>query len=138
MIRIQRTKKEIMDDLKSQLKKIRGIGFVEFQRVSAGHREGYEFPGIYINDASVDRTKTKDGYTKNVWGIQIIGWVQERVKGNLWIEMNTFIEAIEEKLKVPSSRGYSISVESISTDSGTKYPQAMFVMNLLIEFFSRE
>jgi len=139
------TKEAILLNLETAINAVSGIGFVDWQRVYDQSITKDRYPFMFINDARVDKVKMLKDITKNTFMVGLVGGVWgEEVDGvmeNLGTKLNTFSEAVKDAVVADRSRGgeaYTTDISVIETDSGNRWPKAIFVIMLDIIFFSVE
>jgi len=137
------TKEAVMLNLETALNTVTGIQFVDWQRIYNQAIDKDKYPGCYLNDIRVDKTKMLSDITKNNWSIGIIGWIwaDETLSENVGTKLNTFYELIKDAIVLDRSRNsnvYTTNIDAIMVDPGSHFPQGMFSMLLTIIFYSVE
>lgn len=135
------TKEEILANLDTVLNTVSGIKFVDYQRIRASGASVDKYPGVFINDAATDKERLLKDLIRNMFGVQLILWVWAKADEDLITKQNAFIEEVKNKVMADPTRenkAYDTIIESISTDSGSRHPQGMAVINLAIPFYSEE
>jgi len=134
-------KEEILANLDTVIRTVTGIKFVDFQRVYASGASTDKYPGTYINDVSVDKERLLKDLVKNSFGVSLVCWVWAAVGEDLATKLNAFMEDVKDKVMADPTRGqkaYDTIIENISTDGGSRHPQGMAIVNLMIIFYSNE
>jgi len=135
------SKEGILADLKTQLDTISGIKFVDYQRIRASGIGPDKYPGIFVNDASTEQERMLKDLVRNVFGVQLVCWCWATGENTLGTQMNAFSVTIKGKIMADpyrNSNAYDTIIENISTDSGSRNPQGMIVINLAIPFYSEK
>lgn len=135
------TVEEILADLEIQMLKVDGIKFVDYQRIRASGASVDRYPGVYINLISTDKTRLLKDLIRNMLGIQLVCWIWAAKDEDLITKQNAFTEDVEGKVMADPTRGsqaYDTVIENVTTDSGSRHPQAMAVINLVIVFYSEK
>jgi len=135
------SKEEIMANLDTALNEIPDINFVDYQRISFSGIQPDDYPGCFINDVRVDKTRLLKDIVKNSFGAAIPGWVWADDDENLITKLNAWVETIKDKIMEDPTRGskaYDTLITSIETDGGSRHPQGLVMLILDIIFFSQE
>jgi len=135
------TKENILANLKTVVDTVEGIKFVDYQRIRAAGASVDKYPGAYINDISTDKERLLKDLIRNMLGIQLILWIWAAKDEDLITKQNAFIEDVKDKVVADptrNSQAYDTIIENITTDSGSRHPQAMAVINMMIIFYSEE
>jgi len=135
------SREAILADLETQLLKIVGIKFVDYQRIEASGIDPDKYPGCFINDVSTDKERLLKDLVKNAFGVSLILWVWAKENENLATKMNIFIDEVKDKIAADPTRGnqaYDSIIESVNTDGGARFPQGLCIINLVIIFYSEE
>jgi len=135
------TKEEILANLETVLLTVSGIKFVDYQRVESSGASAEKYPGLYINDVSTDKERLLKDLVKNAFGVQLVCWVWAKKNEELATVLNAFMRGVKGKIMIDSTRGskaYDTVIENISTDAGSRHPQGLAVVNMLIPFYSQE
>jgi len=135
------TKENILADLHTQISKISGIQLVDWQRGLQLGPSPEEYPGVFINDFRIDKEKKLKDLYKNSYSVVLVGFVWAEESENLGTVLNTLIKKVQEAVTADPTRdsnAYDTSIVTIATDGGSKHPQGLFVMDLLILYFSEE
>ena len=135
------TKESILANLKVVLDTVTGIMFVDYQRIRASGASVDKYPGAYINDVATDKTKLLKDVIRNMFGVQLVLWIWAAKDEDLITKQNAFVEAVKTKIVIDLTRNnqaYDTVIESVTTDSGSRHPQAMAIVNMLIVFYSEK
>lgn len=136
------TTEGILASLYAQINSITGIGFVDYQRAYNSGITKDKYPGCFINYIRVDKVQVlKDIVKNNPFTVGLVLWVWADEGEDLGTVLNTFIEAVKDKVRTDPNQdnnAYSTNITVIETDSGSKFPQGMAIMMLEIVFFSDE
>jgi len=135
------TKEEILANLKTVLDTISGIKFVDYQRVQYSGGSADKYPGIFINDAATDKERLLKDLVRNIFGVQLVCWIWATAGEDLITKQNAFIETVKDKVMADPTRGlkaYDTIIENITTDAGSRHPQAQAIINMAIIFYSEE
>lgn len=138
---VKTTKEAVMTALGAKFSAISGIAFVDYQRVYDQGIDKARCPGVYLNDVRIDKEKLLSDITKNEFTIGVVGFVWAEDDENLATILNTFLESCKDAVISDRSLGgivYTTNIDVIETDGGNRHPQGMFVMMLLVTFFSSE
>jgi len=140
-IYVKTTKEAIMTALGVKFNAISGIKFVDYQRVYDQGIDKARSPGVFLNDVRIDKEKLLSDITKNEFTIGVVGFVWAEEDENLATILNAFLETCKDA--VVSDRRlvgtvYTTNIDVIETDGGNRHPQGVFVMMLLVTFFSSE
>ena len=138
-------KEEILASLETALLKVDGIKFVDYQRVESSGASPEKYPGLYINDVSTDKERLLQDLVKNAFGVQLVCWVWAKKDEDLATVLNAFMRDVKGEVMADPNRkhngdynAYDTVIENISTDAGSRHPQGMAVVNILIPFYSQE
>jgi len=140
-IYVKTTKELIMQKLGVKFNAISGIQFVDFQRIYNQGITKDRCPGVYLNDVRIDKEKLLSDITKNEFTIGVVGFIHVDDGDDLATSLNTFLEACKDAVIADRSLAgtvYTINIDVIETDGGNRHPQGMFVMMVLVTFFSAE
>jgi hypothetical protein len=135
------TELEVLTDLHTQLSAVTGVKFVDFQRIASSGIDPTRYPGCFINSVRTDKQRLLKDIVRNVFAVAIVGWEWADQNENLITVLNTFIDAVKVKVMTDTTRGskaLSTEIRSITTDGGSRHPQAQFVIILDIIYFSSE
>lgn len=133
------TKEDIFTDLYTQIAAITDIGKVDWQRgVKLGVKLS-EYPGVFINFLRIEKQKMLKDLFKNILTVMLVCFVKAGPSEDLGTELNTFINSVETAvLSDPyrDSNAYDTEIQTIALEDGSRHPLGMFIMELVIPFYS--
>jgi len=137
------SKEEIMNYIGTVLNTIitPKIKFVEYQKIYDSGMTKNRCPGCNVNDVRIDKTKILKDIVRNTFQVGIVGYVYAGSGEVLSTVLNTFMEAVKDKVVLDPTCGneaYDSRTILIETDAGSRHPQGMFVQMLEIIYFSDE
>lgn len=137
-------KGSIMAFFHDEILSISGVRFVDYQRSYASNSNPENTPGAFVNDIIETKERITADIIKNTLTVGIVGWTRAGVvagaEENLWAKMNTFVNAILDKILADPSLGgnaYQTTVSRVETDAGSRYPVGLFVIVFTVVYFSQ-
>ena len=135
------TEEGILTNLYTVINVISGIGFVDWQRIEDTGIDSTKYPGVFINSVRTDKERKLQDIVKNKLSIALVCWVWAATGENLGSKIHTFANVVRDAVAADPTRNNNARntvIESITTDGGSRFPQGMFIMPLLITYYSEK
>jgi hypothetical protein len=120
---------------------VAGIKFVDWQRIYDSGITPDRYPGVFINHIRTDKKRLLKNVVKNTMANALVCWVWAADNENLGTKLNAFITAVRNAVAADPTRGnnaYNTVIQSVTTDGGSRHPQGMGIISLVITYFSEK
>ena len=135
------TEEGILGNLYTVINNISGIKFVDWQKIYDSGITPDRYPGVFINHIRTDKKRLLKNIIKNTMAVALVSWVWATDIENLGTKMNDFITSIRDAVAADPTRSnnaYNTVIQAVTTDGGSRHPQGMGIISLVITYFSEK